>query len=85
LVIIVSNRVVLLLEGIEKSQPSGFGPKNCRLISEITISFPPIFDMGKGFKECEGDFTVGNILGREITIFPKRRHLSGLQIKEYKN
>jgi hypothetical protein len=80
--------VVLLLEGIDKIQPSGFGPKNCRLISDIllTLRFPPISNMRKGFKECKGDFfTVGKILGREITIFPKRWHLSGLQIKEYQS
>jgi hypothetical protein len=35
----------------------------------LKISFPPISDMGKGFKECEGDiFIVGKILDREITL-----------------
>jgi hypothetical protein len=35
----------------------------------LTISFPPISDMGKRFKECEGDFfTIGKILDKEITL-----------------
>jgi hypothetical protein len=35
----------------------------------LTVSFPPISDMGKGFKEHEGDFfTVGKFLDREITL-----------------
>jgi hypothetical protein len=63
--------VVFILEGIKKIHPSGFWPKNCRLISNmfLTLSFPPISDMGKGFKEHKGDFfTVGNFLDREITL-----------------
>jgi hypothetical protein len=70
--IVVSNRVVLLLEGIDKSCPSGLWPKNCRLISDIflTVSFPSISNTGKGFEEREGDFfTVGNFLDREITLY----------------
>jgi hypothetical protein len=71
LVIIVSNMVVFLLEGINKICPSGFWPKNCRLILGmlLTESLPPISDMGKGLKEHEGDFfTVGKLLDNEITL-----------------
>jgi hypothetical protein len=48
LVIIVSNIVVFLLEGINKSCPSGSWPKNCKLISHmfLTVCIPPISDMG---------------------------------------
>jgi hypothetical protein len=71
LVIIDSNMVVLLLEGINKIRPSGLWGKNCRLISDmfLTVSFPPISDMGKSFNESECDFfTIGKILDREITL-----------------
>jgi hypothetical protein len=54
--------VILFLEGINKSHPSGSCKNNCRLILDIllTITFPPIYDMGKGLKEHKGDFfTVG--------------------------
>jgi hypothetical protein len=53
LVIIVSNRVEFLLEGINKGHPSGSCPKCHRLIfiMSLPVTFPPIFDMGKGFKE----------------------------------
>jgi hypothetical protein len=71
LVVIISNKVILFLEGINKSHPSGSWPKNCRLILGmlLTVSLPPISDMGKGLKEHEGDFfTVGKNLDREITL-----------------
>jgi hypothetical protein len=36
----------------------------------LTISFSSISDMGKEFKEREGDFfIVENILDREITLY----------------
>jgi hypothetical protein len=69
MVIIVSNRVILFLEG--KIHPSGSWPKNYKLILNmfLIVSLPPIYDMGKGLKECEGDFfTVGKILDKEITL-----------------
>jgi hypothetical protein len=71
LVIIVSNRVVFLLEGIKKICPSGLLSKNCRLILGmlLTVSLPPIFDMGKGLKEHKVDFfTIGKYLDKEITL-----------------
>jgi hypothetical protein len=35
----------------------------------LTVSLPPISDMGKILKESEGDFfTVGKKLDREITL-----------------
>jgi hypothetical protein len=35
----------------------------------LTISLPPIYGMGKGLKEHEGDFfIVGKIVDREITL-----------------
>jgi len=71
LVVAVSKRVLFLLEGIKKRHPSGLWPKNCEIISGMlhTVSFPPISDMQKSFKECEGVFfTVGKILDKEITL-----------------
>jgi hypothetical protein len=71
LVIIASNRVEILLEGIHKGYPGGFSPKWHRFIHRVPlpITFPPIFDMGKGFKEHKGDiFTIRKILDRVITF-----------------
>jgi hypothetical protein len=35
----------------------------------LIVSFSPISDMGKGFKEWEGDFfSVGKFLDREIIL-----------------
>ena len=71
LVIITSNRVMLFLEGINKSCPSGSWPKNYIHILDmfLTISISPISDTGKGLKEHEGDlFIVGKIVDREITL-----------------
>jgi hypothetical protein len=35
----------------------------------LTLILPPIYDIEKGFKECEGDFfTVEKLLDREITL-----------------
>jgi hypothetical protein len=61
----------LFLEGINKSLPSGSWLKNYRLILDmfITVSLPPISDMGKGLKEREGDlFTVGKIMDKLRTM-----------------
>jgi hypothetical protein len=57
LVIIVSNRVIFLLDHIHKKIPSGLNPKYSRLLYGIflPVSFPPMFDMGDNLKECKGD------------------------------
>jgi hypothetical protein len=48
LVVMVSNRVIWLLDGIHKKVPSGLNPKYSRLLCGVflTTSLPPIFDMG---------------------------------------
>jgi hypothetical protein len=71
LVLIVANRVILFLYRIHKKIPSGLDPIYSRLLcgTLLPISFPPMFDMGESFKECEGDiFSVGKIVNREITF-----------------
>jgi hypothetical protein len=93
LVLIVSNKVILFLYCIQKQIPSGLNPIYSRLLCEnfIPLSFPPIFDMGESFKECEGDiFLVRNIMKRnnlliDLTICLGHPHQSDLQIREYKN
>jgi hypothetical protein len=57
LVLIVSNRVILLLYRIHKKISSGINPIYFRLLygTLLPISFPPMFDLGESFKECEGD------------------------------
>jgi hypothetical protein len=71
LVIIVSHRVIFLLDRIHKNIPSGLNQKYSRLLCVIflPVSFPPMFDMGESLKECKGDlFSVGKIMNREITF-----------------
>jgi hypothetical protein len=71
LVIIVSHRVILLLDRIHKNLPSGIGPKYYRLLCGIflPVSFPPMFDMGESLKERKGDlFSVEKIVNRQITF-----------------
>jgi hypothetical protein len=71
LVIIVSHRLVLLLDRIHKIIPSRFNPKYSRLLygTFFLVSFPTIFDMGEIFKENKGDlFSVGKIVKKEITF-----------------
>jgi hypothetical protein len=51
--------------------PSGLIPIYSRLLYGIflPVSFPPMFDMGEIFKECEGDlFPIIKIMNREITF-----------------
>jgi hypothetical protein len=70
LVIVVSNRVILFLDGIHKIFPSGIIPKYSRILDfSLTVSLKPMFDMGDQLKECNGDiFPVGKIMYREITL-----------------
>ena len=71
LVLIIANKVILFLYRIQKKFPSGIGPIYSRLLcgTFLLVSFPPKFDMGEIFKECEGDiFPMGKIMNREITF-----------------
>jgi hypothetical protein len=71
LVLIVSNRVILFLYRVHKKIPSGIGPIYFRLFcgTFLPVIFPPMFDMGEIFKECEGDlFPVRKMVNREITF-----------------
>jgi hypothetical protein len=71
LVLIVANMVILFLYHIHKKISSGLGPIYSRLLcgTLLPVSFPPMFDMGERFKECEGDiFSVEKIMNREITF-----------------
>jgi hypothetical protein len=71
LVLIFSNMVILFLYRIHKKIPSGLGPIYSRILcgTFLLVSFPPMFDMGKSFKECECDiFLVRKIMNKEITF-----------------
>jgi hypothetical protein len=63
--------VEILLEGINIGHPSASYPKCNRIvfIMSLPIKFSPIFDMGEGFKESEGDiFNVEIYLNRVIPL-----------------
>ena len=71
LVIIVSDMVEFLFGDIEKICPSGFCFEYIRVIlfMPLIVPIPPIFDMGEGLKEREGDlFAVEIFLNREVTL-----------------
>jgi hypothetical protein len=53
LIIIASDRVILLLKGIHKRCLGGYSGKHVRFIrgSFLTVGFPPMFDIGNSFKE----------------------------------
>jgi hypothetical protein len=70
-VIIVSHRVILLLDRIHKKIPSELDPKYSRILCGIflPVSFSPMFDMGGSLKERKGDlFSVEKIVNKEITL-----------------
>jgi hypothetical protein len=71
LVIIVSHRVIFLLDHIDKNIRSGLDPKYSRILFGffLPVSFLPMFDMGESLKERKGDlFSVGKIVNKEITF-----------------
>jgi hypothetical protein len=94
LVFIVANRVILFLYRIHKKIPSGLGPIYSRLLcgTLLPVSFPPMFNMGERFKECEGElfpvrknYEQRNNLITDLTICLGHPHLSDLQIRAYQN
>jgi hypothetical protein len=69
LVVIVTNKVILLLDRIHKKFPSGLDPIYSGFLygTFLLASFPPMFDMGESLKECKGDlFPVEKIMNKEI-------------------
>jgi len=71
LVVIVSEGIVLLLEGFHKGCPSGFSPKNINLVWGIllTISVSPIVDIGHSLKECKDNLLcLGKLVDKKITF-----------------
>jgi hypothetical protein len=71
LLLIVANSVILFLYHIHKNIPSELDPTYSRPLygTFLPVSFPPMFDMGEIFKECEGDiFPIKKIMNREITF-----------------
>jgi hypothetical protein len=67
LVIIVTKRVILFLDHIKIKDISGLIPIYSRLLcgNFLPVSFPPMFDMVKRLKECEGDlFPMGKIVNK---------------------
>jgi hypothetical protein len=65
LVIVASNMVILFLNNIPETTPSGYDCKQCGFLRGllITISISPILDMGENIKDKKGDLS----LSRKIT------------------
>jgi hypothetical protein len=71
LVVIVTNRVILILDHIHKKISSGLDPIYSRILygTFLLVSFPLMFYMGERVRECESDlFPVKKIVNREITF-----------------
>ena len=71
LIIIASNKVILLLQSIHKKCPSGYGGKHTRFLHGclLTVGFPPIFDMGNKFKDGKSYLLpIGKIIDPKITF-----------------
>jgi len=71
LVFIVTDKVILFLDGIHTKIPSGLSPIYTRLLCGNLLPkfFPPMFDMGESLKDCKGDlFSFRKIVNREITF-----------------
>jgi len=64
LIIIASDRVILLLKSVHKRCPGGYGGKHARFLhgSLLTMGFPLIFDMGNHFKEGKVIFSLSKKL-----------------------
>jgi len=63
--------IILFLEGLHKICPCGFRPKNIILVYGIflTISVPPISDMGHNLKECKDNlFCIEKFVDIKITF-----------------
>jgi hypothetical protein len=71
LVLVASNRVVLLFNGIPKGIPCGGDRKYCRFLYGplLRVSIPPIFNMGDDLEECKSNiFHLKKIVDRKITF-----------------
>jgi hypothetical protein len=93
LVLVASNRVVLLFKGIPKGIPCRENHKYCRFlyVPLLRVSVLPILNMGDDLEECKSNiFPIGKIVDQKVPfdqIQPYLQHpnLSILQIMEYQN
>jgi len=71
LVIIVSDRVEIILEGNNKGHPSGCYPEfnNLIFVMSLPVTFQPIFDTWEGFKEIEGDLFSVDFFWNKVIPF----------------
>ena len=71
LIIIASDRLILLLKSILKRFLGGYGGKHARFLhgSLLIVGFPPIFDMGNRFKEGKSYLLpIEKIIDQKITF-----------------
>jgi hypothetical protein len=78
LVIVASNMVILFLNSILERTPSGYDCKQCGFLCGLflTVSVPPILDMGENLKERKGDLSLSKKLWIEKYPLSKFNHLS---------
>jgi hypothetical protein len=52
--------IVMLFDRIHEKIPSGLDPIYSKFLcgTLLSISFPPMFDMGESLEESEGDFSM---------------------------
>jgi hypothetical protein len=94
LVLVASNRVVLLFNGIRERIPCRGNHKYCRFLYGpfLRVSIPPVLNMVDDLEEFKSNlFPIGKIVDRknnlrvDSTIYLQHLHLSALQIMEYQN
>jgi hypothetical protein len=67
--VVDSNRVVLLFNGIPEGIPCGGNKKYCRFlyVPLLRVSIPPVLNMGDGLEECKSNiFPIGKIVDLKI-------------------
>ena len=72
LIIIASDRVILLLKSILKICLGGYVGKHASFLCGcfLTVGFSPIFDMGNSFKEGKSYLLpIGKIIDQKITFY----------------
>jgi hypothetical protein len=69
--LIAPHRIILFLDGVSERIPSGCDQeqRGFPLALLLPVGFPPVLDMGGGFKECKNyPFSVGKVMNREISF-----------------
>lgn len=94
LVLVASNRLILLFNGMPEGIPCGGEHKYCIFLYGpfLKVSIPLVLNMGDGLEECKSNLFpvkkncgLKNTLQEDSSIYLQHLYLSFLKIMEYKN